>query len=74
MQPPSPPARGSPLALPIELVPDAVLAGHTLVVASELGLTAYDSGYVALALSRELPLLTADKPVAASYLRSELIP
>ena len=62
------------LALPIELVPDAVLAGHTLGVASELGLTAYDSGYVALALARDVPLVTADKPVAASYLRSELIP
>lgn len=62
------------LALPIELVPDAVLAGHTLGVASELGLSAYDSGYVALALSRDLPLVTADEPVAASHLRSELIP
>ena len=51
-----------------------MLAGHTLGVASELGLTAYDSGYVALALARDVPLVTADKPVAASYLRSELIP
>jgi predicted nucleic acid-binding protein len=62
------------LALPIELVPDAVLAGHTLGVANELGLSAYDSGYVALALARDLPLVTADKTVAARYLRSELIP
>ena len=30
--------------------------------------------YVALALARDVPLVTADKPVAASYLRSELIP
>jgi predicted nucleic acid-binding protein len=62
------------LALPIEVVPDAVLAGHTLGVATELGLSAYDASYVALALVRDVPLVTADKPVAASYPRSELIP
>ena len=62
------------LALPIELVPDAALAGQALRVANELGLTAYDSSYVALARARDVSLVTADKPVAARYPRSELIP
>jgi predicted nucleic acid-binding protein len=62
------------LRLPIELVADRELAAKTLGVATELGLSAYDAAYVALALARDLPLFTADKPVAASYLRSELIP
>ena len=62
------------LALPIELVPDAALAGQALRVANELGLTAYDSSYVALARARDASLVTADKPVAARYPRSELIP
>jgi predicted nucleic acid-binding protein len=62
------------LALPIELVPDRDLAGKTLVIAAELGLTPYDASYVALAVARDVPLATADKPVARAYPRSELIP
>ncbi len=62
------------LSLPIEVVPDRDLAADTLSVAAELGLSAYDALYVALALARDLPLVTADKPVAARYPRSELIP
>ncbi len=62
------------LRLPIELVADRELAAETLGVATELGLSAYDAAYVALALARDLPLFTADKPVAARYPRSELIP
>jgi len=50
------------------------LDGATLGVASELGLSAYDGAYAALAASRDLPLVTADRRLAASYPRSELIP
>ena len=62
------------LALPIELVSDRDFAGETLGAAAELGLTPYDASYVALAASRDLPLVTADKSVARAYPRSELIP
>lgn len=62
------------LSLPIEVVPDRDLAADSLSVATELGLNAYDASYVALALARDLPLVTADEPVSARYPRSELIP
>jgi predicted nucleic acid-binding protein len=61
------------LALPIELVPDRDVAGQTLGLAADLGLTPYDTSYLALAASRDLSLVTADKLVAQSYPRSELI-
>jgi predicted nucleic acid-binding protein len=62
------------LTLPIEIVPDRELADKTLGIGIDFGLSAYDASYVALALTRDVPLVTADKPVAARYGRSELIP
>jgi predicted nucleic acid-binding protein len=61
------------LGLPLELVPESVLAADALVLAAELGLTAYDALYVALAAGRDLPLLTADRRLAASYHGAELV-
>ena len=61
------------LGLPLELVPESVLAADALVLAAELGLSAYDALYVALAAGRDLPLLTADRRLAASYHGATLV-
>jgi predicted nucleic acid-binding protein len=62
------------LSLDIELVPDWELAPQTFAVAAATGLSAYEAAYVALAIARDVPLVTGDKPVARAYPRSELIP
>ena len=62
------------LALPIELVPDTELVGDALGYGAELGLSAYDASYVALAERLHAPLVTADRRLAERYDRSELIP
>jgi len=60
--------------LPIDLVPDFVLAADGLAVAQALDLSAYDASYVALAERLKAPLVTADARLAERYPRSELIP
>ena len=62
------------LELPIEIVPDRALAGTTLMVAATRQLTAYEASYVALAERLQVPLVTADRGLAARFERSELIP
>lgn len=59
--------------LPIERVPDEVLAEETLAIAGHLRLSAYDASYVALAARLRAPLVTADRPLAAAYPNAELI-
>jgi predicted nucleic acid-binding protein len=61
------------LALRIELLPVARVAPAALEVALELDLTAYDAAYVVVAEAAEAPLVTADRRLAAAYVRSELI-
>lgn len=62
------------LALPIELVPDSALSADALSAAAELGLSAYDAASVVLADRLDVPLVTADRRLAAAYSRAELIP
>jgi predicted nucleic acid-binding protein len=62
------------LDLPIELVPDAELAADAVALAPQLDLSAYDASYAALADRLQVPLITADRRLAARYPRSELIP
>jgi predicted nucleic acid-binding protein len=65
---------GEALELPIEIIPDRALAGSMLMVAATRQLTAYDASYVALAERLQVPLVTADRRLAARFERSELIP
>jgi predicted nucleic acid-binding protein len=50
------------------------LAIASLVLALELGLSAYDASYLALAQSLDAPLVTADRRLAEAAPRSELLP
>jgi len=61
------------LELEIELVPIEILAIPALTLAIELGLSAYDASYVALAELRDVPLATADRRLAAAYGDAELL-
>jgi predicted nucleic acid-binding protein len=61
------------LALPIELVPDSALSVEALAAAGQLNLSAYDAAYVVLAARLDVPLITADRRLAAAYPRAELI-
>jgi predicted nucleic acid-binding protein len=61
------------LALPLELVPDKLLAVDAVAVAAEFGLTAYDASYIVLAARRRAPLITADRRLAEVYELGELI-
>ncbi len=54
----------SVLSLPFQRVPFRELAAEALRLAAELGLTAYDACYVALATTTGLPLATADRRMA----------
>lgn len=51
----------------------AELATAALGSALELGLSAYDGTYTALAESIDAPLVTADRRLAAAFARSELL-
>jgi predicted nucleic acid-binding protein len=57
----------------IQLVPIEGLARAALAVALELGVSAYDASYIALAELLDLPLVTADRRLAAVYDRAELV-
>jgi predicted nucleic acid-binding protein len=61
------------LSAEIELVPAEALATSAAAAAIELGLTAYDAAYVALARTYGAVLLTADRRLAAAYDRAELV-
>ena len=62
------------LGFRIELVPAAPLVQPALRVALDRGLSVYDAAYVVLAEAMKVPLLTADKKLAAASERAELIP
>jgi predicted nucleic acid-binding protein len=66
-------ALGNVLALGIRLVSAAEAARPAFRVALERRLSVYDSAYVVVAEAMKVPLLTADKKLAAAYGRSELI-
>lgn len=51
---------------PIELHPTKPIAPHAIVVAAERGLTAYDAFYAVLSATLEMPLVTADRRLAAA--------
>jgi predicted nucleic acid-binding protein len=57
----------------LEFVSLEALVAPAFALAIELGLTVYDAAYVALAELRELPLVTADRRLAGSYDRAELL-
>ncbi|HEY4347275.1 MAG TPA: type II toxin-antitoxin system VapC family toxin [Gaiellaceae bacterium] len=61
------------LELPIAYVSERRLVGHWTDVALDLGLSAYDAAYVALASMRDAVLITADRELAASYERAVLV-
>jgi predicted nucleic acid-binding protein len=61
------------LAVGVVLVPIEALATSALPVALELGISAYDASYVALARTYEATLLTADRRLAMLYDRAELV-
>ena len=61
------------LRLPIELVPSERLVSGALSLALELGVSAYDGAYIALASTRHALLVTADRRLAAVYEPAELI-
>jgi predicted nucleic acid-binding protein len=60
-------------ALPLDLVPDKLLAVEAVAVAVEFELTAYDASYIVLAARRGAPLITADRRLAEAYELGELI-
>ena len=52
---------GDLVRLPLQRVSMAALAEAALTIAVQVGITAYDSAYVALAQRLDLPLITADE-------------
>jgi predicted nucleic acid-binding protein len=60
-------------ALPLVVRPTAELAGAALALGLELGLSAYDACYAALAEAASATLVTADSGLAAAYPRSVLL-
>jgi hypothetical protein len=66
-------AEENALALPTEPAPDRTPALDALVLAGELRLSAHDETSAALAVRREAPLFAADRRLAASYARAELV-
>ena len=52
--------------IPIRLVPDMEIRNSALDIAARLGITMYDALYAALAEQENIPLLTADKRLAAA--------
>lgn len=61
-------------ALPLEVVPTAVLAESAVDVALNRDLSAYDACYAALAEASEAILVTADRRLAETVPRSALLP
>jgi predicted nucleic acid-binding protein len=61
------------LSAGVEFVPAEALATSALAVGLELGLSAYDASYVALARTYDVGLVTADRRLAAAYDRAELL-
>jgi predicted nucleic acid-binding protein len=61
-------------ALPLEVVPTAVLAESAVDVALNRELSAYDACYAALAEASEAILVTADRRLAEAVPRSALLP
>ena len=59
--------------LGIRLVSAAEAARPAFRMALELNLSVHDAAYVVVADAMKVPLLTADKKLAAAYERSELI-
>ena len=59
--------------LPLLIRPTAELIGAALTLALDLGLSAYDACYAALAEATEATLVTADRELAAAYPRSVLV-
>jgi predicted nucleic acid-binding protein len=60
-------------ALPLVVRPTSELAGVALTLGLELGLSAYDACYVALAEAASATLVTADGGLAAAFPRSVLL-
>ena len=65
---------GEVVQLPIFSHGHARLAVASLTLALEHGLSAYDASYLALAESLDVPLVTADRRLAAVAPKSELLP
>src|SRR4051794_18115655 len=61
------------LSLPLETEPSVVFVRPAVEIALELGLSAYDALYVALTEAVAIPLLTADRRLAAAYPPCELV-
>ena len=59
--------------LPLLIRPTAGLVGAALALALELGLSAYDACYAALAQAASATLVTADGRLAGAYSRSVLL-
>ena len=62
------------LGLPVRRHTQSSLAAASLTVALELGLSAYDASYLALAQTLAAPLVTADGRLASVAPAAELIP
>jgi len=60
--------------LPLVSHGHARFAVASLVLALELGLSSYDASYLALAQSLDVPLVTADRRLAAAAPLAELLP
>jgi predicted nucleic acid-binding protein len=59
--------------LPLFTYSHARLARASLALALEHGLSAYDASYLALAQSLDVPLVTADRQLAAAAANAELL-
>ena len=64
----------SVVMLPLYTHGHSRLARASLTIALELGLSAYDAAYLALAQSLDVPLVTADRRLAYAASSSELLP
>jgi predicted nucleic acid-binding protein len=62
------------LEVPVRVVSLRSLAPDALMLAREIGLSAYDATYVLLAEATGAPLVTADRRLAAAVVRAALIP
>lgn len=61
------------LSVGLDFVPTEALATSALATGLELGLSAYDAAYVALARTYDVVLVTADRRLAGAYERAELL-